>query len=147
MKEVKANRVVGPFKEIPYKNFIQSPIGLVPKAGGKTRLIFHLSYNFLDDLEKDGSLNYFTPKEHCSVHYNDLNFAIKTILKLIEITGSKTVVFPKSDLSNAFHLLPLNCKSWAWLIMKAVNPITGETVFFVDKCLPFEASISCAHFQ
>ena len=47
MKEVKLGRVAGPYDEIPYDNFIQSPIGLVPKAGsssGKTRLIFHLSY-------------------------------------------------------------------------------------------------------
>ena len=41
MKEVKCCRVAGPFKKVPFDNFIQSPIGLVPKAGGKTRLIFH----------------------------------------------------------------------------------------------------------
>ena len=49
MKEVKLNRYAGPysFEDLPVKqNFIQSPIGLVPKAGGKTRLIFHLSYDF-----------------------------------------------------------------------------------------------------
>ena len=48
MNEVKEGRYAGPFDEIPYKNFIQSPIGLVPKAGNKTRLIFHLSYEFKD---------------------------------------------------------------------------------------------------
>ena len=31
--------------------------------------------------------------------------------------------------------------------MKAQDPTTGEWVFFVDKCLPFGASISCALFQ
>ena len=36
MKEVKLGRVAGPFSEIPYQNYIQSPVGLVPKAGGKT---------------------------------------------------------------------------------------------------------------
>ena len=46
MKEVGAGRYAGPFDKIPYKNYIQSPIGLVPKAGGKTRLTFHLSYEF-----------------------------------------------------------------------------------------------------
>ena len=45
MKEVKAKRYAGPFEEIPFENYIQSPIGLVPKDGGRdTRLIFHLSY-------------------------------------------------------------------------------------------------------
>ena len=45
MKEVKAKHYAGPYKEIPFEYFIQSPIGLVPKdKGSKTRLIFHLSY-------------------------------------------------------------------------------------------------------
>ena len=47
MKEVKLGRVAGPFDKPPFENFIQSPIGLVPKAGSdQTRLIFHLSYDF-----------------------------------------------------------------------------------------------------
>ena len=62
MKEVKLKRVAGPFDEIPFENFIQSPIGLVPKAGGdrhETRLIFHLSYDFKADGLK--SANHYTP--------------------------------------------------------------------------------------
>ena len=34
MKEVKLNRVAGPYENIPFEYYIQSPIGLVPKAGG-----------------------------------------------------------------------------------------------------------------
>ena len=34
IKEVRLQRVAGPFKDIPFDNYIQSPIGLVPKAGG-----------------------------------------------------------------------------------------------------------------
>ena len=30
---------------------------------------------------------------------------------------------------------------------KAINPLTGKIVYFVEKCLPFGASISCSHFQ
>ena len=79
MKEVKAKRVAGPFKEIPFDQYIQSPIGLVPKIGSdQTRLIFHLSYDFAktegDIME--GSLNYHTPKNKCSVHYNDIDYAV-----------------------------------------------------------------------
>ena len=68
MKEVKCRRVAGPVKRVPFDNFIQSPIGLVPKAGDKTRLIFHLSYNF-GDKTSDKSVNYHTPRDKCSVHY------------------------------------------------------------------------------
>ena len=84
MKEVKQKRVAGPFDCVPFSNYIQSPIGLVPKAGGdghETRLIFHLSY----DCRKDGnkSVNFHTPKEKCSVKYRDLDFAIATYLRII----------------------------------------------------------------
>ena len=45
MKEVKDKRFAGPYKKPPFKHYIQSPIGLVPKDGGrKTRMIFHLSH-------------------------------------------------------------------------------------------------------
>ena len=48
MKEVKAKRVAGPFSEsdIPFTNYVQLPLGLVPKQGNKARMIFHLSYDF-----------------------------------------------------------------------------------------------------
>ena len=49
MKEVEAKRVAGPYDKIPFENEIQSPVGLVPKAGSKTRLIFHLSYHFSEE--------------------------------------------------------------------------------------------------
>ena len=35
MAEVKDGRYAGPFEKIPFKNYIQSPIGLVPKDQGK----------------------------------------------------------------------------------------------------------------
>ena len=85
MKEVQAKRVAGPFEHIPFKNYIQSPVGLVPKAGGKTRMIFHLSYNFNKDSKNgDNSLNGLTPPELCSVKYNDLDAAVMNCLRLIE---------------------------------------------------------------
>ena len=72
MKEVKLKRFIGPFAEKPpFRDFIQSPVGLVPKDSGQDmRLIFHLSY------PKDGaSINSETPKELCLVQYCDFNEA------------------------------------------------------------------------
>ena len=66
IKEVEAKRYAGPFDKIPFENFIQSPVGLVPKAGGKTRLIFHLSYRF-NDQETGVSLSEATLHEICTV--------------------------------------------------------------------------------
>ena len=156
MKEVKEKRVAGPFNRVPFTNFIQSPIGLVPKAGGngnETRLIFHLSYNF----PGGGSLNSHTPKEMCSVRYRDLDYAVNTCLRVhqdkikrgIEAQSESAdwIYLSKSDLKSAFRILPLAPSSWPWLVMMAKHPISGQVQFFVDKCLPFGASISCSHFQ
>ena len=151
MKEVAAKRVAGPFTDILYQYFMQSPIGLVPKTGGKTRLIFHLSYNF-DKTDKLGSLNEHTPKNKCTVRYRDLDHAVRAYLKLIREDGNpdskgndsqKTVFGGKTDTLT----LTLLKKCWKWLIMKAQDPQTGVWKYFADKCLPFGASISCALFQ
>ena len=147
MKEVKNKRVAGPFNDVPFQHYIQSPIGLVPKAGGdQTRLIFHLSYQFEDGL---GSVNAHTPPDLCSVKYNDLDHAVRSILLLTKNDRGDTEVIylSKGDLKSAFRVLPLSPTSWAWLIMKAQNPVNNKWQFFVDKCLPFGASISCSHFQ
>ena len=159
MKEVKLKRYAGPFHKVPFKNFVQSPIGLVPKAGNKTRLIFHLSYDFGKSGMK--SINHYTLKEKCSVKYHDLDEAVqkclalrnKEELSLRESQSSdqgqrtfKEIFTGKTDLSSAFHMIPLQPDCYQWLIMKVTNP-RGETVYFVDKCLPFGDSISCSHFQ
>ena len=72
MKEVSLNRYAGPYLTPPYEYFTQSPIGLVPKDGGRdTRLIFHLSYP-----RSGESVNSCTPKELCSVDYPDFSLAL-----------------------------------------------------------------------
>ena len=166
IKKVKAEWVAGPFDEIPFENYIESPIGLVPKAGnsGQTRLIFHLSYDFGGENEEK-SLNYHTPKEDCSVTYKDLDDVVRhciatksegeVIFDEMRLSdgnnnneGDQNPIFlGKSDIKSAFRLVPLSMLSWAWLVMAALNPKTRKWQYFIDKCLPFGASISCAIFQ
>ena len=143
MKEVKAGRYAGPFNTVPFEHFIQSPIGLVPKAGGKTRLIFHLSYKFKNGNE---SVNYWTPEELCSVKYNDLDQTVMNALHFIS-QGASRIYLAKTNLMAAFRGLPILPGDWNLLVMKAENRVSGKIVYFVDKCLPFGSSISCAHFQ
>ena len=199
MKEVKLGRHASPFKKIPYKNFMQSPIGLVPKAGNQTRLIFHLSFDFGGSDEEDRkSLNFHTPDELCTVKYKDLDFAVHSILRIIadcdreddcpalydedvldsEMDGNEeskvvvnhnqqyggsdlainqfigidgkpaqTIYMSKSDLKSAFKILPILPSQRKFLIMKARYPENGQYYFFIEKCLPFGASVSCARFQ
>ena len=140
MKEVQKKRYAGPFKDIPFEHFIQSPIGLVPKDQGKdTRLIFHLSYP-----RTGSSVNSETPKDICKVKYPDFSEAVRMCIA----AGNGEVAYQgKSDMKSAFRNLPMAVKEFMLLIMKAENPIDGKTYYFVDKCLPFGASISCALFQ
>ena len=149
MKEVKLGRHAGPFRTIPYDNYMQSPIGLVPKAGNQMRLIFHLSYNFGPN---EKSLNFHTPEELCRVSYWDLDYAVETCLYALGKCGKflgRTInlSFSKSDLKSAFCLMPILPSQHFLLIMYAHHPISNEVRFFVDKNLPFRASISCRRFQ
>ena len=153
MKEVWEKREAGPYDSIPFENYMQSLIGLVPKAGDKTRLIFHLSYNFSDQ-EEDDSLNYFMPKELCTMHYNDLDYAVSCCLEacdklhgLMDSLTDDPIYFAKTDLRSTFRMLPVSHQDWPWLIFKVEHPITGRVAYFIDKCLPFGASISCSLFQ
>ena len=132
MKEVKENRYAGPFEGVPFKNYIQSPIGLVPKDGGKqTRLIFHLSY----PKGKGSSVNASTPVELCSVQYPDFNEAVQLCIK-----EGKFCHIAKSDMKSAFRNLGIKKSHWKYLVMKAKSPRDGKIYYFVDKYLPFGAS-------
>ena len=138
MTEVKAKRYAEPFKRIPYRYFIQSPVGLVPKdKGKKTRLIFHLSYP-----KKGDSVNSGIPQDLCKVKYLDFMEAVALCIK-----EGQACFCAKSDMSMAFRNIPMNKNSWCLLILKATHPISSKTYYFVDKSLPFGASISCAIFQ
>ena len=140
MKEVNLKRYAGPFAEIPFKNYIQSPIGLVPKDNGKdTRLIFHLSY---PRGSKKLSVNANIPTEKSTVSYPDFDTAIRLCLE-----AGKNCKLSRSDIRSAFRNLDMRKLDWKYLIMKARSPFDHKWYYFVDKCLPFGASISCAHFQ
>ena len=146
MKKVQEHRYAGPFKSPPTNQYIQSPIGLVPKSGGKTRLIFHLSYDFGPN-EDQKLVNHHTPDHLCSVKYNDLDCAVRQCLDLLNRSGCNNLVFSKTDCSHAFRILPIRIQHRKFLMMKAKHPETGEWWYFIEKCLPFGSSISCVQFQ
>ena len=140
MKEVKLKRYVGPYEEIPFDSYIQSLIGLLPKDNGKaTHLIFHLSYPRNGNKQ---SLNDNTPEELCRVKYNDFNQAVQLYME----TGVRCKI-SKSDMSSVFRHIGIFPGHWRYLIIKAHNPLNGKWSFFVNKCLPFGAAISCTIFQ
>ena len=129
MKEVSHKRFAGPFNHIPFEWFVQSPVGLVPKAGGFK------------------SINHYIPRSKCTVKYRDLDHAIQQCLRLLRDNPDVQLWLGVSDLKSAFRLVPLQRRWWKFLVMKARDPKTREWRFFVDKCFPFGAAISCTIFQ
>ena len=79
MDEVKLNCYARPYQSPLYPYYVQSPIGLVPKANGKTRLIFHLSYDF----KEFKSINHYILKQYCKVKYKDLDDAVRKCLRIL----------------------------------------------------------------
>ena len=104
MKEVSQTRYAGPFKAPPCTYFIQSPLGLVPKKGNKTRLIFHLLYDFGKELH-EWSVNFHTPDDLCTVKYNDLDNAIQQCLRLLQLSGLDSPVLFFSKLIVQMHFV------------------------------------------
>ena len=140
MKEVSLKRFAGPYPQNspPFKYFIQSPIGLVAKDGGKdTWLIFHLSYP-----KSGGSINACIPKKRCTVTYPDFMDAVN----LCQEAG-KFAFCSKSDMKSAFRNLPLKVRDFHLLLMRAKNQKNQKWYWFVEKCLSFGSSISCKIFQ
>ena len=147
MKEVEAKRYAGPYSTITYRYYVQSPSGLVPKANNKTRLIFHLSYDF----KEYKSINFYTPEEICTIKYRDLNYADKNILRMIRRSNSSftrlTIWMSITDLTSAFRIVPVRSMWWPYLAMQCKDPETSQTVYFLEKNLAFGSSISCNIFQ
>ena len=119
IKEVHAKRFTGPYEEVPFEYFIQSPIRWVPKDGGlETRLIFHLSH------PKGGtfSVNTNTPKELCTVEYSDFDEAVRICLNHVKKNPLQPIFVAKSDFLSAFRNLGLHLGSWLWTVLKAQSP-------------------------
>ena len=96
-KELRMGRIAGPFANRPLPTFRVTPIDLVPKKESNDFcLIHHLSYPF------GLSVNDFIDSKHCSVQYTSFDGAIH----LVQDLGRNRLLF-KSDVSNAFRLLPL----------------------------------------
>ena len=95
----------------------------------------------------DKSFNFHTPKDLCSVHYNDLDCAVQNSLFHLQQTEYMQLFYAKSDCLNAFRILPGKVSQCCLLTMKMRHPVTQKLWYFIDKCMPFGASISCANFQ
>jgi hypothetical protein len=108
-----------------------SPIGVVPKKEvGQYRLIHHLSY------PKDNSINDHIPDELKTVHYSSIDDTIDIILNV-----GPNVTMAKTDISNAFRIIPIHPHDHAILDIKF------NGCFYFDQCLPMGCASSCSIFE
>ncbi len=137
--EVATGCVAGPFITPPFRTFVQSPVGLVPKSGqpGKFRMIFHLSAP-----NPELSVNGQTPRNLCTIKYHNFDEAVQ----LVQDVGTEAYM-GISDMEHAFRQVPIRKKDWSLLVFKAKDPDDGVTKYFVDKCLPFGSTVSCQVYQ
>ena len=131
-KELKLNRIAGPFKEIPFHNFKCSPLALRPKQQpGKYRLLHNLSYPY-----DEHSVNHNIPQQSATVKYQSLEDAIQLIHK-----HSPSPYLAKSDIADAFRLVPVHSSQHHLLGFS----FAGN--YYYDKMLPMGAATSCSIFE
>ena len=129
-KEIKNNRIAGPYSEIPFKNLHVSPLSIRPK---KTPNAFRLIHNLSSPL--GDSVNDGIPKEQATVQYETLDDAIKIIQEL-----GPSSYMAKSDIQGAFRIIPVLPEDRLLLGMEF------RGAWFFDKNLAMGARTSCMIF-
>ena len=130
-KEFKLGRIAGPYDEIPFKNFVCSPLGLVPKkTSGEFRIIHDLSF------PKDQSMNSFIPQQNSTVQYE----SIDNVIHLVKNFGPYSLM-AKTDIEDGFRNIPIHPADYHLLGFQ------WEGQYYFDKCLPMGASSSCQIFE
>jgi hypothetical protein len=132
VKELKADRMLGPFIGPVLPNTIVSPLGLVPKKElGKFRVIHDLSYP-----KSASSVNSAIPKYERSVSYDSVDTAIALIRRV-----GRGAVLCKTDIEHAYKLMP---------IAEEDIPALGIRWFqhwLYDCTLPMGSCSGCAIFE
>ena len=130
--EIEKGRIAGPFPDPPFENFRCSPLALREKTTpGQYRLLHNLSSPYNDF----GSVNANIPDDLKKVTYDNIDTAL-------QILANRPFSFmAKSDIAEAFRLIPLHPLSYKW------TGFLFENQYFYDKCLPMGASSSCQIFE
>ena len=119
--------MLGPFLVQPLDPLICSLVGMVNKRDSQEmRHITHLSH------QRGRSINAFIDPEDAQMHYQ----SFKAVVDLVARAGQGSYM-----VKEAFHNVPMCFADHHVLGIK----VRGQ--FFIDNCLPFRASISCAIFE
>ncbi len=118
---------------------MNNPIGLVPKTNEEGKNLLELdphnpsSYRIISDLRKS-KVNLGIVKEKAKVEYVKFD-------RVVQHCHGPGCYLAKTDISSAFSHVPIHPSDWHLLGM------TFQGQYYVDKCLPFGLSTSCAIFE
>ena len=119
-KELRLQRIAGPFDTPPVANLQCSGVGVIPKKTGGWRMIMHLS------APQDNSINDGIHKEDFTLHYSSIDDAVQMVHRL----GCGTLL-AKTDIKSAFRTIPVRVED------RELLGIHWRSKFYVDCCLPF----------
>ena len=119
-KEIKAQRIAGPFNTPPLPNLQCSGVGVVQKKTGGWRMIMHLSAPL------DSSINDGINKQDFTLRYSTVDDAAHIIQQL----GPATLL-AKIDIKSAFRTIPVRPQD------RELLGIHWQHKYYVDCCLPF----------
>ena len=131
--EVKKNRIIGPFREPPFKTLHISPLHVIPKPGStKKRMIFNLSFP-----------NGFSVNDNIAENCKRVQYcSISDVAQyLLQHFASEPAWMAKVDLEDAYRIVPISQLDWKYLGIC----VSGK--YYVDRMLPMGAASSCKIFQ
>ena len=130
-KKINAQRIAGPFHNLPFSDMFCSPLGIVTKKNpSEFRLIHHLSF------PQGSSINDSIPSEFSLVSYATINDAISALKR-----AGKGCFMAITDIKSAFRIIPVDPDDHPLLGMK------WDNLYYYDRCLPMGCSSSCAIFE
>lgn len=135
--DLELGRLYGPFKDPPFKYYVTSPLGAIPKRGSnKIRVIHDLSF------PPTRSVNDYIDPEEFSLSYSSIDDATC----LINSFDSGTVYLAKLDLQDAYKHIFVRPADWHLLGFTWPDDKGNEAVYF-SKVLNFGLRSSPALFD
>lgn len=131
-KELGLNRIKGPYKSAPFKNFKVSPLGVVPKREPNSfRLIQDLSFG-----PQGSAVNHFIPAENATVTLETFDDVAKLVLN-----SGRNSLISKADIEEAYRIVPLSPLDYPRL------GFAWKGQFYFERVLVMGASSSVRIFE
>ena len=138
-KEVRKDHILGPFKELLFKNLVYSPLNIGSKAGDEEATDekkWHLIHDLVYPYDGINSVNACIPEENSSVEYHYIDEVIR-----IAITIGTGCWSTRINVESTFRQQPMSERMLPYLVFTLNGNI------YINASLPFGAASSCLIFE